>query len=88
MSIFTIVTADVSFKYSLTLGVWLACCTSSKGQVWVSVGTVANEVAPTDVCDRKANGSAVSEAVAAITDAEGDLEGVGLEALETEAVGA
>ena len=37
---------------------------------------------------RKADGPAVSEAVAAITDAEGDLEGVGLEALETEAVGA
>ena len=37
---------------------------------------------------RKADGSAVSEAVAAITDAEGDLESVGLEALETEAVGA
>ena len=34
----------------------------------------------------KADGPAVSEAIAAITDAEGDLEGVGLEALETEAV--
>ena len=37
---------------------------------------------------RKADGPAVSEAIAAITDAEGDLEGVGLEALETETVGA
>ena len=37
---------------------------------------------------READGPAVSEAVAAITDAEGDLKGVGLETLETETVGA
>ena len=37
---------------------------------------------------RKTDGPAISEAITAISDTEGDLEGVGLEALETETFGA
>ena len=62
-----------------------ACLKASRSSVAASCRCGEGYVIGAQV---EADGPAVSEAVAAITDAEGDLEGVGLEALETETVGA